>query len=80
MVQTLKSVKVGESLRISIDDFNQYLNSIGAPPYEHDGKKGFIKVAEAAEWLNVSIGYIYKMIYAYQDEPLQVAQSKRVVA
>lgn len=80
MVPTLKSVLVGSARRISIDDFNRYLDSIGAPPYGHDGKNGFITIRDVAEWLNVSGQTVYNMVYAYEKDPLQVAQSKRVVA
>ena len=80
MTPTLKSVLVGSARRISIDDFNIYLDSIGAPPYGHDGKSGFITIRDVAAWLNVSGQTVYNMVYAYENEPLQVTQSKRVVA
>lgn len=67
-MKTLRTVMVGHSRRIAIEDFDQYLESIGTEPYPNDGSSGFLKVREAAEWLNVSIGYIYKMIYAYEKE------------
>ena len=74
-MKTLKSVMVGHSRRIAIDDFNKYLESIGTEPYPNDGSSGFLKVRECAEWLNVSIGYIYKMIYEFENEPVQIGMA-----
>ena len=74
-MKTLKSVMVGHSRRIAIEDFNKYLESIGTEPYPNDGSSGFLKVREAAEWLNVSIGYIDKMIYEFENEPVQIGMA-----
>ena len=74
-MKTLKTVLVGSNRRIPLTEFNRYLDSIGAEPYSNDNTSGFLKVREAAEWLHVSEGYIYKLIYAYEKEPVQIGMA-----
>lgn len=74
-MKTLKTVLVGTNRRIPLTEFNRYLDSIGAEPYSNDNTSGFLRVREASEWLNVSEGYIYKLIYAYEKEPVQIGMA-----
>ena len=74
-MKTLKTVLVGSNRRIPLTEFNRYLDSIGAEPYSNDNTSGFLRVREASEWLNVSEGYIYKLIYAYEKEPVQIGMA-----
>ena len=74
-MKTLKTVLVGSNRRIPLTEFNRYLNTIGAEPYSNDNTSGFLTVREAADWLNVSMGYIYKLIYAYEKEPIQIGMA-----
>ena len=71
----LKTVLVGTNRRTPLTEFNRYLDSIGAEPYSNDNTSGFLRVREASEWLNVSEGYIYKLIYAYEKEPVQIGMA-----
>jgi len=74
-MKMLKTVLVGTNRRIPLTEFNRYLDSIGAEPYSNDNTSGFLRVREASEWLNVSEGYIYKLIYAYEKEPVQIGMA-----